>query len=191
MIAGVQSYITLYENTFSKEDSQNLIEKFEKYSQYHDKKLIDAKDGWRMTFTQLHLSRHPEFKNENERLKRLFLEGVSAYKREHDIQPHQWPKEFKFEPIRMKRYLPNHDERFDDHVEVTNLQTAKRFLVVFLYLNDDFEGGETDFTQFGIMAKPKQGTMVLFPAGWNWLHRGRAVFGKNPKYIVGTILNYV
>ena len=191
MHKSVQNYITLYENTFSQEASQNLIKKFEKYSQYHDKKLIDASDGWRMSFTQIHLSRHPEFTEENELLQGLFLQAISAYRKEHNIQPYQWPKEFKLEPIRMKRYLPNKDERFDEHVEITNLQTAKRFLVVFMYLNDDFDGGETDFNQFGVMVKPKRGMMVLFPAGWNWLHRGRTVYGKNPKYIVGTILNYV
>ena len=91
----------------------------------------------------------------------------------------------------MKRYLPNSNEKFDEHVEVTNLETAKRFMVVLLYLNDDFEGGETDFTQFKVMVKPKRGNMVLFPAGWNWLHKGNGVRGNSPKYIVGTLLHYV
>ena len=191
MSKSAQNYITLYKDTFSKEASQSLIAKFERYSSFHEQKKIDTQDGWQMSFTQLHLSRHVEFEEENETLKSLFLQAISEYKKEHNIQPYQWPKEFKLEPIRMKRYMPNKDEKFDVHVEVTNLQTAKRFMVVFLYLNDDFEGGETDFPQFEVMVKPRQGMMVLFPAGWNWLHRGRVVLGQNPKYIVGTILNYV
>lgn len=191
MNKGVQNYITLYRDTFSKEKCQNLIDKFEKHTEFHDVKKTDAKDGWQMSFTQLHLSEHKEFEVENKALKRLFLEAISVYKKEHDIQPHQWPKEFQLEPIRMKRYLPNSNEKFDEHVEVTNLETAKRFMVAVLYLNDDFEGGETDFTQFKVMVKPKQGSMVLFPAGWNWLHRGKAVRGESPKYIVGTLLHYV
>jgi len=80
-----------------------------------------------MNFTQIHLSRHQVFKEENEALKKLFLEAIKMYKKEHDIQEHQWPKEFQLEPIRMKRYLSNSNEKFDEHVEVTNLETAKRF----------------------------------------------------------------
>ena len=90
----------------------------------------------------------------------------------------------------MKRYLPNTNERFDEHVEVTNLETARRFLVAFIYLNDDFQGGETDFPQLKILVKPKQGNMVLFPAMWNWLHQGLTV-KKKPKYIIGTMMHYV
>ena len=191
MSKGVQNYISMYKNTFSKEKCQNLIDKFEKYTEFHDVKKIDAKDGWQMSFTQLHLSKHKEFEVENRELKSLFLKAISIYRKEHEIQLHQWPKEFQLEPIRMKRYLPNSNDKFDEHVEVTNLETAKRFLVVLLYLNDDFEGGETDFVQFKAMVKPKQGSIALFPATWNWLHRGKAVIGGSPKYIVGTLLHYV
>ena len=60
----------------------------------------------------------------------------------------------------------------------------KGFKVVVLYMNNDF-------TQFKVMVKPKRGNMVLFPAGWNWLHKGNGVRGKSPKYIVGTLLHYV
>jgi len=64
-------------------------------------------------------------------------------------------------------------------------------MVALIYLNDDFEGGETDFTQFQIKVKPKQGNMALFPAIWNWLHKTHPVKGENPKYFVGTLLHYV
>lgn len=123
-------------------------------------------DGWHMHFTQIKLAKHA-------------------------IKDIQWPSKFKLEPIRMKRYLPNTDERFDEHIEVTNLQTARRFLVAFIYLNDNFEGGETEFTQLQMRVKPKQGTMILFPATWNWLHKAYPVQGDNSKYIVGRLLHYV
>lgn len=187
----MNNYITLYKNTFSKEACENLINKFEKYTGFHDIKKIEAKDGWRMQFTQLHLSNHEEFREENKKLKALFLEAIAMYKKEHNIQSHQWPKEFQLEPIRMKRYLPNSNDMFDEHVEVTNLEISKRFMVAFLYLNDDFLGGETDFPQLRVKVKPQQGNMVLFPATWNWLHKGNSVRGKCAKYIVGTLLHYV
>jgi len=87
--------------------------------------------------------------------------------------------------------MPNSKDMFDKHVEVTNLKTAKRFMVIFIYLNDDFSGGETGFPQFEVMVKAKQGNMLLFPAMWNWLHKGYPVQGKNPKYILSTMMHYV
>ena len=127
---------------------------------------------------------------ENTQLRALFLEAIATYKKEHNIQEYQWPTKFNLEPLRMKRYLPDSDERFDEHVEVTNIETSRRFLVLFLYLNDDYEGGETEFPQLQMIVKPKQGNIVLFPAMWNWLHKGNPV-KKKPKYIVGTMMHYV
>ncbi|WEJ63601.1 2OG-Fe(II) oxygenase [Thiomicrorhabdus lithotrophica] len=79
--------------------------------------------------------------------------------------------------IRMKRYLPNTNDSFSEHVDVSNYASAKRFLVFFIYLNDDFEGGETSFKQFNIKAKPKQVRMILFPPMWSWLHQAYSVKG--------------
>lgn len=186
----MKNYITLYENTFSSEDCNNLIKKFEDNSSLHELESITSSDGWHMQFNQVKLANHKAFEEENKKLRALFLEAIGAYKKEHGIETYQWPQQFNLEPIRMKRYLPNTDERFDEHVEVTNLETARRFLVALIYLNDDFTGGETDFPQFK-MVKPKQGNMVLFPAMWNWLHKGYPVQGDNPKYIVGTMMHYV
>ena len=187
----MKNYITLYENTFSTKECNGLIKKFEENVLLHELESNTSSDGWHMQFTQIKLAKHEVFEQENKRLRELFLEAISVYKKEHDIQLHQWPEKFMLEPIRMKRYLPNSGEKFDEHVEVTNLKTAKRFMVAFIYLNDDFIGGETDFPQFKIMVKPQQGNMVLFPAMWNWLHKGYPVQGNSPKYIVGTMMHYV
>jgi hypothetical protein len=186
----MNNYITLYENRLSPKDCQNLIDKFENYQDLHELEHITTSDGWHMQFTQIKLANHKEFEKENQQLRSLFLQAIAAYKKQHNIQEYQWPTKFNLEPIRMKRYLPDSDERFDEHVEVTNLETARRFLVAFLYLNDEYEGGETEFPQFQIAVKPKQGNMVLFPAMWNWLHKGNPV-KKKPKYIVGTMMHYV
>jgi len=59
----------------------------------------------------------------------------------------------------MKRYVTGGEDRFDLHVDVKNYDTARRFLVVFFYLNDDFEGGETVFSQlimFSIKMKERK-----------------------------------
>jgi len=157
-------YITLYRDALSKADCENLIAKFEKHTECHRRETAYGKeDGWHMQFTQIVLPHHEVFSRETEKLKSVLLSAIAAYRKEHGIQPYQWPEKFRLEPIRMKRYLPNSDDRFDSHVDVSDYASARRFLVVFIYLNDDFEGGETDFTQFNVKVRPKQGNIVLFP----------------------------
>ena len=53
-----------------------------------------------------------------------------------------------------------------------------------LYLNDDFEGGETVFYP-DVSIKPKKGSVLLFPPYWMFPHRGNPVI-KGKKYIMST-----
>lgn len=57
----------------------------------------------------------------------------------------------------------------------------KRQLASITYLNDDFEGGETEFS-CGIIIKPEVGKTLVFPANWCFPHRGKVVT-KGTKYI--------
>lgn len=48
--------------------------------------------------------------------------------------------------------------------------TPKRAFSSVLYLNDDYEGGETYFPGHNVRFKPKAGTMVLFGSGAGYVH---------------------
>jgi hypothetical protein len=68
------------------------------------------------------------------------------------------------------------------HYESTP-NTPYRKLATMLYLNDDFEGGETEFLYQHYRVKPKAGKFVIFPCDWAWAHRGNPPLDKD-KYIV-------
>ena len=89
----------------------------------------------------------------------------------------------------MKRYLPNDKDEFQEHVDVGDYASARRFLVFFLYLNDN-EGGETSFSEYGLKVKPKTGSLLMFPPTWTYLHTGHKPI-KLPKYIIGSYLHYL
>jgi hypothetical protein len=63
-----------------------------------------------------------------------------------------------------------------------------RIVVYTLYLNDVKEGGETEFLVQSQRIKPKQGTLVLFPAGYTHIHRGNPPL-SGEKYIMTGWLN--
>ena len=114
-----------------------------------------------------------------------------------NIKDYQLPDEFGYETVRIKRYLSNDYDRFDDHVDVGNHASSRRFLAFFVYLNNVEEGGETEFlniykpgTYIKFKINPKAGRMVVFPPLWNWPHAGRKpVTGE--KYLLHSYLHYV
>lgn len=72
---------------------------------------------------------------------------------------------YGFEEVRIKKYDADCNCRFDPHVDVSNADSAKRFLIFILYLNDH-EGGHTTFTALNKSVKPKAGRLLCFPPTW-------------------------
>jgi hypothetical protein len=74
---------------------------------------------------------------------------------------------------------------------------AKSFLTFLMYLNDNFEGGETRFympTEDGMVARgvvPKRGAVLVFPQGnmCSLIHEGSAVT-SGTKYVIRTDVLY-
>jgi hypothetical protein len=69
------------------------------------------------------------------------------------------------------------------HYESDSRDKCHRLLAWTLYLNDVEEGGETEFLYQHIRLKPKQGTLVIWPAAFTHTHRGNPPL-SNDKYIV-------
>lgn len=69
------------------------------------------------------------------------------------------------------------------HYESGNRQLCNRLLTWMLYLNDVEEGGETEFLYQSMRVKPKQGTLLIWPAAFTHTHRGNPPL-SNEKYIV-------
>jgi hypothetical protein len=73
-------------------------------------------------------------------------------------------------------YIWHSDQYFDEK----NIE-LQRILTTITYLNDDFEGGETEFKD--MIIKPKNGYTLIFPSEWFVVHRGKPVL-KGTKYIL-------
>jgi hypothetical protein len=72
------------------------------------------------------------------------------------------------------------------HSEQGNGDSANRVLTYILYLNtlDEDSAGETEFLYQRLRVPPQENCMVLWPAAFTHPHRGNAVYGDKPKYIV-------
>lgn len=69
------------------------------------------------------------------------------------------------------------------HSEAMNRQMCHRLLTWAVYLNDVERGGETEFLYQHERVAPKQGTLLIWPAGFTHTHRGNPPL-SNEKYIV-------
>lgn len=69
------------------------------------------------------------------------------------------------------------------HCENGSIDSSKRIATYIVYLNDVFEGGETEFLYQRVRVPPKQGSLVIFPASYTHVHRGNPPL-KGVKYIL-------
>ena len=135
------------------------------------------------------------FDNLNNIAMKSFIPIVEKYKSDTMIHSTQWPKNIMWEEFRMKRFLVGNGgedtEQFGNHVDVTSHAGGKRMLILMVYLNDEFNGGETVFPNYGDAVKPKKGSIIIFPPMWMYLHRGNPPLAPGyAKYFLMTYLNY-
>lgn len=69
------------------------------------------------------------------------------------------------------------------HDENNSIDHCARSMVWMFYLNDDFKGGETEFLYYHKRIVPKQGTLLIWPAGLTHAHRGGLVL-EGIKYVI-------
>ena len=190
----MNSYITVYDQVLSDDQCDYFIDKFEKDTSAHEVQNNShfSEEGERnATLTQINMLHSPNtiWKEDVNFLTQTIGRCVEVYKDENDITPYQWPDKYSLEPPKMKRYLPNTSDEFPPHVDVLDYATARRFLVIFIYLNDNI-GGHTYFPSMDIEIECKKGSCVMFPPLWTHIHAGaRPIIA--PKYIIGSYLQYV
>tara|TARA_B100000575_G_C22908925_1_gene527886 strand:- start:58 stop:597 length:540 start_codon:yes stop_codon:yes gene_type:complete len=178
------NYIQYYDDIMKKDLCEELIDKFENSSEHYD-----VRSNRTMDFTQINLVQNKKWNKYVNPLSKIFSSCIERYKSDCNVVGNMWPKKYGFEEFRLKRYLPNGVDEFRNHVDVTRYATARRFLVFFLYL-DDNKMGHTTFPQMDISVQPKAGRMLMFPPMWTHLHAGTKPIEK-PKYIIGSYLHYV
>lgn len=171
----VSDYILTFEGVLSGEACADYVERFEASPQQQVQRQSPG-----LSFTEINLSEH--WPDQRPGLEALFHAASQEYAHRTGLYP--WWLTTEYEVIRMKRYLPGGADGFKPHLDRVNAQTARRSLVLFLYLNDVRQDGETAFPQWGIAVPPESGKLLAFPAGFPYVHEGRAPASGN-KYILG------
>jgi predicted 2-oxoglutarate/Fe(II)-dependent dioxygenase YbiX len=72
-------------------------------------------------------------------------------------------------------YVPHADAENWDSGTGRWLRGLDRDLSIIIYLNDQFEGGQLDFPNFGFRIRPQPGLLACFPADHRYVHTARPV----------------
>mgnify|MGYP003134825115 FL=1 len=79
---------------------------------------------------------------------------------------------FHFTDLKIQKTLPTEGYHVWHIEHGKGFSNEARAFVFSIYLNDVEEGGETEFLHFSKRVKPKTGRIVIWPAGFPYIHRG-------------------
>lgn len=96
----------------------------------------------------------------------------------------EYLRKISLQSIYLKIQKTSPSEGFHNwHTENSDSQNFRRVLATTVYLNDVEEGGETEFLYLSRRVKPKAGRVVIWPAGFPYVHRGNPPL-SGEKYIL-------
>ena len=171
--------VKIYDNIIPSVTCKKLLDLFEKNTEYHE--FIDHNSC--PCFTQLNLN---QVSSDTVRLLIPYLADV--YKRyRKDTNNYYSPPLKELEEFRIKKYNTGGDERFDEHVDVTDYDSSLRAVAFLFYLNDN--DGNTLFSRHGLNIRPVSGKVIIFPPTWEYPHSGLPP-KSNSKYIMSTYIHY-
>ena len=108
--------------------------------------------------------------------------------KDNDCWANYLPENLKSENFQINRYDENQEYKWhvdQDYDYLKKLLMSARQFSIVMYLNDDFDGGETEF-QFAKF-EPQKGACLIFPSNFMYSHCARPV--KNGvKYSVASWL---
>lgn len=123
-----------------------------------------------------HVADNPVLQNVHNQFNMLLLSTSNSYAVRYGLE-----ENFYHEGYNLLKY--SEGEEYKSHYDDTG--GIGRVLSALVYLNDDFEGGETEFVNFGIKIKPRAGMLVLFPSDYSYRHISHPVT-KGTKYALVT-----
>ena len=194
--SSIKDFIGVYDGYIPDEACDQAIELFNKYQEFNKVFSRFTSEG----ATQ-------DFKND----KQLFCTGDVLTDQEFNVNKlkllmvnFDMALKHYYTETNVKKYTA--DDIITDHVKIQKTmptqgyhvwhvehgqgrENEKRVLVYSIYLNTVEDGGETEFLYQSQRVKPVKGRIVIWPAGFPYVHRGNPPL-SGEKYIVTSWINY-
>lgn len=194
--SSIKDFIGVYDGYIPDEACDQAIELFNKYQEFNkifsrfssegttqdkknDKQLFCSPDV--LTDHEFNVNKlKPLMVNFDVALRHYYTEtNIKKYTAEDIITDH----------VKIQKTMPSQGYHMW-HVEHNpGREMEKRVLSYTIYLNTVEDGGETEFLYQSQRVKPIKGRIVIWPAGFPYVHRGNPPL-SGEKYIVTSWINY-
>ena len=189
-------FVYVKENAFDNKFCQNILDTFEELKskgkgyvgQSSTGQNQEIKNSYDMSmFTEPELASfvNPIITTFNHHLTEEYLGNLP--KEDEYSRYSLFSGETHYPALQIQKYNKNQGHFKEWHIETFPKELSSRMFVFILYLNDVEEGGETELLYSGWKIKPKQGTLLIHPTGFPFVHRGNVPV-SNDKYILTTWL---
>ena len=121
----------------------------------------------------------PAAQNVHNQMYMLLLAATVPYKKKYGLEENLWHENYN-----MLRYRGG--QEYKAHYD--GATGSGRSLSAIVYLNNDYEGGHVEFTNFGVKIKPEPGMLLLFPSNYAYTHIAHPVT-SGTKYAIVTWLH--
>ena len=184
----IENFIGIYDNYIPESMCDEAVKLFEERSKFNNtltRLQSENSPTWMKKDTQFFCDE----KNMDiwwDEIKPLILNcdfAFNAYDKNTGVREAYGGNAFHFTNLKIQKTLPTEGYHIW-HVEHNlGYDCEPRALVYTIYLNDVEEGGETEFLHFSKRVKPKKGRIVIWPAGFPYVHRGNPPL-SGEKYIL-------
>ena len=195
--SSIKNFIGIYDGYIPDEACDHAIELFKKYESFNktwtrfssENSTPDKKQD-KQLFCEPDVLTDQIF--DINKLKLLMVNfdiALKQYYTETNIKSYCDSSELITEHVKIQKTLPTEGYHVWHVEHAVGSDRAKRVLVYSIYLNTVEDGGETEFLYQSQRVKPVKGRIVIWPAGFPYVHRGNPPL-NGEKYIVTSWINY-
>ena len=183
----IENFIGIYDNYITKEECNKAIKLFEDQDKFNNtlNRTVSEKASTLQKQDQQFFATINNLDIWWEDLKSMKLNFDISFK--HYVQntgaKDAYGIPFFFTQLKIQKTLPTEGYHIWHLEHGKGFEIEPRAFVFSIYLNDVEEGGETEFLNFSKRVKPKAGRIIIWPAGFPYVHRGNPPL-SNEKYML-------
>lgn len=194
--SSIKDFIGVYDGYIPDEACDQAIELFKKYQEFNKVFSRFSTEGATPDFkNDKQLFCGPDVLTEQEfninKLKALMINfdmALRHYYTETNVKKYT-AEDIITDYVKIQKTIPSQGYHVWHIEHNKGRENEKRILVYSIYLNTVEEGGETEFLYQSQRVKPVKGRIVIWPAGFPYVHRGNPPL-SGEKYIVTSWINY-
>jgi hypothetical protein len=194
--SSIKDFIGVYDGYIPDEACDQAIELFNKYQEFNKVFSRFTTEGiTRDLKSDKQLFCGPDVLTEQEfninKLKALMVNfdmALRHYYTETNIKKYT-AEDIMTDHVKIQKTMPSQGYHIWHVEHNSGREMEKRILAYTIYLNTVEDGGETEFLHQSQRVKPVKGRIVIWPAGFPYVHRGNPPL-SGEKYIVTSWINY-